>query len=110
MKHIHPDIAGKEFDYVHLDEAFLWFAYEHCPGVRPEVLAETLENTIAAEHQRAIPHNYADHPRTIWEISTDHLIAHYQILPDRVEIGPMRARLTGVPYEPKHDLHATFTE
>lgn len=109
MRHKHPDIGDRKFDYVHLDECFKYFAEDEC-GACLRTLLETLEATIAYEHDRAIPYFYPDHPRTIWAITTVHLVARYQILPDRVEIGPMESRMTGGCYEPKHDLHATFTE
>ncbi|MCO6042752.1 hypothetical protein NG895_02420 [Aeoliella sp. ICT_H6.2] len=109
MRHKHPDIGDREFDYVHLDEAFNYFAWSEC-AVNPTTLLETLQDTIAYEHDRAIPLFYPDHPHQIWAITTVHLVAHYQVLPDRVEIGPMESRMSGDSYEPKHDLHATFTE
>lgn len=109
MRHKHPDIGDRGFDYVQLDTAFNHFAFEEC-GVSPTTLLETLEATIAYEHYRAVPIIQHDHPRRIWGITTVHLAAHYQILPDRVEIGFMASLMTGHSYEAKHDLYASFTE
>ena len=108
MKHTIPDIAAKRFDYVNLDRSFLTFASEECGGIPAEELLETLEITIATEHHRATPQPISGHPRMIWELHTEHLIAQYQILPDRIEIGPIRSKTTGLPYEPYHDLLAEF--
>lgn len=110
MKHIHPDIKGKVFDYLNIDTGFTAFAREECGHKSPERLLEKLEETIAYQHDSAIPSICSGHPRRIWQLSTDQLTAYYQILPERVEIGDLKSRQTGAIYEPRHDLLASFTE
>lgn len=105
----HADIDILPICYVNLDEAFFIFALEECKGHDPEELLNEMEETIRTEHGRALKREVEDHPRPVWELSTKRLRFTYQVLPDCIEVGSIISRLTGMPYEPKHDLHAEFT-
>lgn len=109
MKHLHPDIAGKRFEYIQLDEAFHYFAATECLCYDAELLVSELEETIQFHHSHAVPSQLADHPRPIWTLANEDLIFSYQILADVVEVADIRSKRTGAIFEPVHDLLAEFT-
>ena len=109
MKPTHESVTDKPFDYVNLDKAFLHFASEDCGDIPAEDLIESIERTIAAHHDKATPKPLTGHSRMIWELENEHVVFKYQVLQDRIEIGDIVSKKSGLPYEPYHDLHATWT-
>lgn len=106
----HPNIEGKEIAYVNLDNAFSNFAQEACGGLCPTLLVDAMESTIRLRHGEARAVTFPDHPRSIWELQTPHLRFQYQVLDDKVEVGAIWSRTTGVGYEPGQDLLAEYTK
>lgn len=102
----HADIGDKPITYVRLDQAFLDFAVDVCQAASGDLLLDDLEDTIRGRHGAARRISWPQQPRPLWELETHFLRFQYQVLADRIEVGSIWSRATGVRYEPSQDLLA----
>lgn len=107
---VHPDVADKPITYLQLDHSFAPFASDICDAASAEALLDDLADTIRFRHGRARSVLWPGHARPLWELETHFLRFQYQVLRDKVEVGTIWSRDTGLVYAASQDLLARYTK